>query len=146
MDGGSLMQNSTYNPETVKEFEKSKVSLSGQSAYGECTVTDITILTPVNIDLTLVDDFLLTGGTLIVKGGHMEDMVYMQVIHPLYGVVDEFISGFRILADSQKQFELSSPYPAKLPTGLILRVKYVPFAWIGIRDIAINYMLHKILV
>ena len=117
------MENSTYNPEHISHIEKSKVSLNGIGVYGESEVTDITIPVETHIDLTLTDDMLLTGGTLLVKGGNLEDKVSMQVIHPTLGIVKEFVTNYRIIEDSIKQFEMASAYPAKIPANLTLRLK-----------------------
>jgi hypothetical protein len=70
----------------------------------------------------------------------------MQIVHTTYGVVNEFITDYYIQEDFQKQFEISNTYPAKLAAGLILRVKYVPFATLGVRDIVVNYTLHLVMV
>jgi hypothetical protein len=140
------MQNSTYDPNKLADFEKTKLNLNGKGVYGESIVTDITIPVETHIDLLLTDDVLFTGGVLLVKGGHFEDKMSMQIVHPTYGVVNEFVTDFRIAEDTQKQFEMKNEYPAKLPAGLTLRIKYVPAPIVGVRDIAGNFILHKVLV
>ena len=72
--------------------------------------------------------------------------VYFQVVHPVLGVVNEFVSGFHIIEDEQKQLDLQLNYPAKLTKGLKIRCKYVAQEGTGTRDIAVNFYLHKILV
>jgi len=135
------MLNSGYDPVNVNDFEKSKLSFSGQGIYFECSEN-----AEASQDLVLADDYLLTGGTLIVKGGDLHDKVYLQVIHPQAGLLSEFVSGFRVIGDQQKQFDLQLPYPAKIPGGLSLRCKFVAGATVGVRDIAVNFYLHKVLV
>ena len=132
--------NTNYNPANVKDFEKGKLNFSGQSIYLECEPS-----LDNSADLALADDYLLTGGILLVQGGNFHDRVYLQVVHPTYGVIAEFVSGFRILPDSVKQFELQLDYPAKLYAGMSLRCKYVADAATGTRDIAVNFFLHKVL-
>jgi hypothetical protein len=136
-----MATNTTYDPQKSSDFEKSKLQFSGQSLYFE-TATMVT----ASQDLVLTDDYLLTGGTLLVQGGDMHDQVYLQVVHPTYGVVNEFVTGFRITPDSVKQFDLQLNYPAKLSAGLSLRCKYVASTALGLRDIAVNFFLHKVLV
>lgn len=140
-----MAQNTNYAPTQTTQLASDQVVFAGKGVYGEVNVVDIAIDNTTNIDLVLVDDMLLTGGVLMVKGGHFEDKVCMQVVHPVAGVVNEFVTDYRIAEDSIKQFELNSAYPAKIPAGLTLRVKYIPFAVAGLRDIAANYYLHKIL-
>lgn len=135
------MLNSTYDPQKVSDFEKGKLNFSGKSCLGTSTTGQIT-----NIDIVLTDDHLITGGILIVTGGKTLDMFSFQVVHPTFGVVNEFVSQYRVIQDSNRQFELSLPYPAKLAGGLSLRCKYESSAELGTRTIALNYMLHKILV
>lgn len=135
------MINSTYNPESITDFEKSKLNFAGKSVMGTSNASETT-----TIDLVLVDDHLLTGGLLIVKNGKMPDMVTLQIVHPAYGVVNEFVTKYRVIEDSNKQFELVLEYPARLFAGLSIRCKYESSADIGERTIAVNYFLHKVLI
>lgn len=135
------MINSTYNPESITDFEKSKLNFAGKSCLGTSNASEIT-----TIDLVLVDDHLLTGGLLIVKNGKMPDMVTLQIVHPTYGVVNEFVTKYRVIEDSNKQFELVLEYPARLFAGLTVRCKYESSADVGERTIAVNYFLHKVLI
>lgn len=132
-----------YNPSKVSDFEKEKLEFSGQSIYFESThETEFQ-----QSDLLLTEDYLITGGMLLVKNGSFEDKIYMQVVHPIVGVVNEFITGYRIVEGVQKQFQIELPYPAKLEAGLSIRCKYVPDqSQQGTRDIAVNLYLHKILI
>jgi hypothetical protein len=135
------MINSTYDPQKLSDFEKGKLEFSGQSIYFECSES-----MTQSADYLVTDDILITGGILLVKGGKLEDRVYLQVVHPTAGVINEFISGYRISEDVNKQFEMNLPYPAKIPAGLSIRCKYVADALVGIRDIAVNFYFHKIMI
>lgn len=134
------MINSTYDPQKVIDFEKGKLNFAGKSCIGTSLASEIT-----NIDITLTEDHLLTGGILIVKGGMMLDKISLQVVHPTAGILNEFVTQYRVIQDSNRQFELMLPYPAKLFAGLILRCKYESSSEPSTRTIAINYLLHKVL-
>lgn len=135
------MQGSIYDPVKTADFEKTKINFSGQSISLTCEENATS-----EGDLELADDYLMTGGMLLVKGGGFSDRVYVQIVHPTYGVVNEFISGYRICEDMIKQFDISLNYPAKLPAGLKIRCKYVAGDAVGTRDVAVNLYLHKVLI
>lgn len=137
-----MASNTTFKPIRSADLTADALNFAGHGTYGECVAEN----TEVHIDLQLADDVLLTGGVLLVKGGKFEDKISMQVVHPTMGVLNEFVTDYRVVEDSQKQFDLSSAYPAKIYAGLILRIKYVSCAIPGVRDIAANYYLHKVLV
>ena len=136
-----MASNTIYNPLKVSDFTKDSIKFSGQSIYFQCESN-----TEASQDYTLTDDMLLTGGILLVKGGKFTDRIYLQVVHPIAGVVDEFVSGFRVAEDSNEQFKIDLPYPAKIPAGLKIRCKYVSSSDVGTRDVAVNFFLHKVLV
>lgn len=135
------MQGSTYDPQNVGDFEKGKLNFAGKSCLGTSNAGETT-----NVDILLADDMLMTGGILIVKGGKMLDQISLQIVHPTYGVVNEFVTNYHVIEDSNRQFELLLQYPAKLATGLTIRCKFTSSADVGTRTIAINYLLHKILL
>jgi hypothetical protein len=136
-----MAQNTTYNPEKVSDFEKSKLNFLGQSVTGTVVENET-----INADLVLTDDFLMNGGVLIVKEAKITDKVSLQVVHPIYGVVNEFVKEYRLAEDQQVQFNLDLPYPAKLFAGLTIRCKYQASSDAGTRVFALNLMLHKVLV
>lgn len=135
-----MATNTIFNPKTLIEFSKDHLEFSGQSIYLDCDVSE-----EQTQDLALTDDYLITGGDLLVENGLIEDQIYLQVVHPVAGVIKEFISGFRIAADTIKQLNLQLPYPAKIPGGLSLRCKYVASSTGSSRKIAVNFYLHRVL-
>lgn len=133
--------NTTYNPTNTNDFDKTKLNFSGKSITFDCRPGETAYS-----DLQLTDDSLMTGGILLVKGGEINDQVYLQIAHPTLGVVNEFVSGFRIIEDQIKQFELQLNYPAKIFAGLSIRCKYVACSTMeSTRSIALNLILHKVL-
>ena len=128
------MQNSTFDPVTLNEFDKTKVNFNGLKAAGVCLAGQ-----SVNVDLPLTDDHFMTGATLNVVNNTPGDHALFQIVHPLAGVVGQYIDWY--------VFNLSKSltYPAKIPGGLILRVVYNS---VGTQDVQIfvNYDLHKAII
>lgn len=132
--------NTIYNPEKVSDFQKSKLNFAGRSITGTVNENET-----INADYTFIDDTLMNGGVLIVKEAKITDKVSLQVVHPTYGVVNEFVTEYRLAEDQQVQFKLDLPYPAKLVAGLTIRCKYVASEEKGQRIFALNLLLHKVL-
>jgi hypothetical protein len=128
------MINSTYNPLSVAEFDKSKMAFNGQKV--KAIVPAGTVM---NIDLPLTDDHLITGAMINLDGNVPGDEIKFHIVHPVYGIVNTFINWYA--ADFNKEI----PYPAKLPAGLIIRIAYTST---GTADVNIyaNFSLHKVLV
>lgn len=135
------MINSTYDPLKVIDFEKSKITFDGKSVLGSAVASETK-----NFDLLLADDYLITGGVLKVKGAKFFDLATLQIVHPTYGVVNQFVTDYCMNEDTQLQLHLEIPYPAKLIAGLLIRLVYKATADAGTRSIALNYQLHKVLV
>lgn len=139
------MQNSTYNPIHIDDFDKSKLTFDGQGTSGTLTATRTSTL-----DYTLTDDCLITGVELIINNGNYGDTLSLQVVdttgftgYPAGTVLDQFASNWNVTPTSDSQFDIV--YPAKLITGLSLRISYTSTGLINV-FVAANYKLHKILV
>lgn len=134
-----MPSNTTYNPQNVSEFEKSKLIKNAQGVSGTATAG-----TTTNFDLTLSDDCLMVGGFLLASGASAGDTVTFQVLMGST-VLAEFVSNWYMNPDSTKQDTPNANFPAKVNAGLTLRVIYNS---IGSTDvwIAINYDLQKVLV
>lgn len=135
------MINSTFRPTHKSQFKSDNVMFNGLSCFGQCDASS-----SATADLTLVDDHLITGGSLIVKNGKFGDKVRLQVVHPTMGVVSQFVTDYGIVSDSEFQLKMSEDYPSKIPAGLSLRIVYIANAAAGTREFCINYDLHKILI
>ena len=142
-----MPSNTLYNPMSVNDFEKNKISLNIIGIDGNFTGNSIS-----NIDLLLTDDVLVTGASVICKNHVFGDAISLQVVDTNnilgYGantVLNTFANNWIVSDDSQKQIDFVSPYPAKIIAGLTLRVSYTS---IGTNNgqIAVNYILHKVLV
>lgn len=132
--------NTTYRPLKTEEFQSDQVNFNGQATFGSAIESQTT-----SADLTLTEDHLMTGGTFLVRGGKFGDKIKLQVIHPIYGVVNQFITDYGVQSDNEFQFSLDLSYPAKLFAGLSLRVVYISTSEVGQRNYCINYLLHKVL-
>lgn len=132
------MINSTYRPTHKAQFESDKVDFDGKSVAGSAIESQT-----FNLDLTFSDDYLLTGGTLLCKGACWGDKVNFQVVHPAYGVVNQFVTEYRLKTDSEQQFNIDLEYPAKIAAGLTLRIVLMTTEEVGIRKVACNLYLHR---
>lgn len=132
--------NTSYNPQKVSEFAKDNLQFFGQSIYFTCDSGQLQ-----NGDLVLTEDYLLTGGTLLVYNGNIEDKISMQIVHPILGVLNEFVKDYRVTSDSVRQIVLDLAYPAKVPAGLIIRCKFEASIEGTTRKIAANLFTHKVM-
>jgi len=132
--------NTTFDPSNTSLFEKAKLN---KDAHGICATVTAGAVT--NLDFTLTDDMLVTGGVFLCSGGAQGDFVNFQVVHPIAGVLNQFITNWYIDPSTIRQETTKSNYPAKLPAGLILRVSYTSTGTSNVW-IAINYDLEKVLV
>lgn len=136
-----MPSNTTYNPENIKDFNKSALHFLGKSVAFTCAAG-----ANANGVLTLEDDVLLTGGILLVSGGKINDKIFLDVLAPNDALLLTFVDGYRVDPNNVKQTELALNYPAKLFTGFKVRVRYEAHADGGTRDVALNFYLHKVLV
>ncbi len=125
--------NTKYDVMNMLTIDKCKVNYCGKKVKATALPLQVT-----NLDFLLVDDMFITGAIVILTGNFEADEFKFQVIHPVYGVVNEFIDWFACNINK----ELS--YPAKIFAGLTLRMAYTNN---GTQDVIvkINYSLHKIL-
>lgn len=124
----------------IEQFTSDNVQFAGLSAYGQVNASETK-----NIDLSAPFDLCLTGAVVIVKNAKVEDKVSLQIVHPNGTVLNEFVTNWYLAEDQQEQFALSLNYPANIPQGLILRVKYIATSGIIVRDVMINYLTHRVM-
>lgn len=130
----------TYDPTNTSFFDKTKLNKDAKGVQATVTAG-----TSQNIDLTLTDDCLLAGGTVfLAKGAVAGDKVDFQVVHPVAGVLIQFITDWFVNPDSTAQVVPTVSYPAKAFAGLILRVIYHSTGGANVW-VAINYNREKVL-
>lgn len=137
-----MPSNTTFDPRHTIEFDKTKLNKAAQGKK-----VSINKGTTTNIDLTLTDDMVLAGGSvLLVKDVTWGDKVTFQVLSGST-VIIEFITNWYLNPDKMEQTIPTSNYPAKVVTGLTLRIVYTSVA--GVLDpapeLVINYNLEKVL-
>jgi hypothetical protein len=139
------MYNSTFNPSSIQEFEKSKLNYAAKG--NSCIVP---AGTEVDLDLIITDDMLITGAWVITIGSEFGDTAKFQVID-IYGVytgtpgtvLNSFIEGWNMVGDVNIHMDMQ--YPAKIYAGLALRLKYTSFGATDVK-LAANWKLHKVLI
>jgi hypothetical protein len=136
-----MPSNTVFNPQNLTDFEKSKLNKDAKGVAATMTAGQST-----SLDLTITDDVLMAGGTsVLVRGAAQGDKMDFQVVHPVAGVLVQFVTDWYVNPDSTLQQTPPSNYPAKLLTGLILRIIYHS---VGETDVwlAVNYNREKVLV
>jgi len=133
------MQNSNFNPISVNDFDKNKVSSANKGVETVATAGAST-----NLDLTLTDDVLLTGLQVIAQGSVFGDNVDLQVLMGST-VVAQFGTSIYLPSDEDIKLNEEAKYPAKIPAGLTLRLIYNSIGMTNV-PVAVNYRLHKVLV
>lgn len=141
-----MPSNTTYNPPNVDAFVKTAlnydaVGVSGTAAAGTST----------NIDYAVTNDMLLTGAQVLTNTASFGDSITFQLVDINnvlgYGanlVLNQFVTNWQLRTDSQEQINLHVNYPAKIATGLYLRLIYNSTGSSNVA-VAINYSLHKVL-
>jgi hypothetical protein len=98
--------------------------------------------TTTNLDYTLSEERYIDGVEILQNNAAVGDSVKFQVVHPTYGVLDEFGDSWYINASAGFQSPVILSYPAKIPAGLTIRVVYNSVGntnvWLGA-----NLRLHK---
>lgn len=140
------MIGSTYKPLRVLDFEASKLNFLGVGVATNCTPNGV-----IAVDYILIDDCLITGGTILVSNGTFGDKIDLQIVDVNntlgYGanfILNKFVSGWYIQA-GPSIVPISVPYPAKVYAGLAIRVIYTSVGS-SANSLAVNYNLHKVLV
>jgi hypothetical protein len=140
------MQNSILQIQQTTQLNSKNVNCDGRGAIGTVSAG-----TTGNVDYTLSDDCIITGGMLRSLNSAFGDSANFQIVDVNnvlgYGnnvVLNQFLTNWYMVADRQEQMNENFPYPAKIITGLVLRVVYTST---GTSDVTIcaNYRLHKIL-
>lgn len=140
------MQNSTLKLTQVEQFTSNNVNSNSQGTLGTAIAG-----TTTNIDYKLLDDCFITGGMLRTIGQIFGDSVTFQVVDVDnilgYGaglVLGQYITSWYLRSDAEEQVNESTTYPAKILTGLYLRVIYVSTGSTDVQ-VSVNYRLHKAL-
>jgi hypothetical protein len=93
-----------------------------------------------NLEITLAEELHIDGGTIVVKDANPGDYCTFQVVHPLAGVVEQFVNKWFVIPGSGKMDV--NVYRAKVPAGLKIRVVYNNEGSTDV-ECGINLRLHK---
>jgi hypothetical protein len=142
-----MPSNTTYNPPNIDAFIKTALNYDAVGVTGTAAAGNTT-----NIDYALTNDTLITGAQVLTNTAAFGDSISFQVVDVNnilgYGanvVLNQFVTNWQLRADSQEQIDLKVNYPAKIITGLYLRLIYVSTGTSPVA-VAINYSLHKVLL
>lgn len=94
-----------------------------------------------NLDLTMPEELYVDGGIVIVDGAHTGDYCVFQVVHPVTGVVEQFVNKWFVIPGTGKMDV--NVYRAKVPAGLIIRIIYNNTGSTDV-ECGINLRLHKL--
>lgn len=130
-----MPSNTIYDPKNVNEFEKQKLNKDATSVSATVPAG-----TTVNIDYEFAHDSLVMTSVLLVDGAERGDSVHLQVVHPVAGVVFQPITNWLIDPTVVKQHTPIANFPAKLFTGLKLRLVYHST---GATDVWVGFNLDK---
>lgn len=128
----------------VSDLDADKAKFKIQGFQGTAAVNATT-----NIDWAFPEERWMSGAILIAQGTHWGDKVTVQVIDKDnvlgYGantVLDEYVTDFYLIADSQFQVQIDCPYVALIPAGIYIRVKYTNTSVLDAVEVAMNVIAH----
>lgn len=140
------MNNSQFNPNSQAQYSKSDLNADFKGLKFAATAGATT-----SGDLLLSHDYLIDGAIFFAKGAAMGDYVNFKIIDKDnvmgYGantVLGQYVTTWYINPDSTFQADMKSIYPAKIFSGLYLRMDYISTGGTNV-DVIINYKLHKVL-
>lgn len=112
--------------------------------------TDVDTPVTTNIDWQVPEDRLINGTHVMLKNHDFEDSATLQVVDKDnvlgYGaglVLNEFATNWNFVSDQESQGIFILPYPAKLLTGLYVRLKYTAHGIVDDVKVKVNFIVHK---
>lgn len=140
------MNESILKVTRVDVFASDNVSANNQGMMAIIPAGKVTY-----VDLKMLDDNFLTGGILRTLNTQFGDYVDLQVVdvdNILRAgnniVLAQYCTSWYLRSDSQEQLNETINYPAKVLSGLYLRLVYHS---VGLENVTVtvNYRLHKAL-
>jgi hypothetical protein len=128
----------------VSDLDADKARYKLQGFKGTAAVN-----TTTNIDFELPEERWVSGGILMAQGTHWGDKICLQIIdiNNVLGagynfVVDEYVTDFYLVTDSEFQIQIESPYVALIPAGLFVRIKYTNTSVLDPVECVMNLVSH----
>lgn len=141
-----MASNTTTVCTQVAQFNSNVVVYNQRGVKGTCAAGKVT-----TIDLKMLDDVYLTGGVLLAKNAAFGDFCDMQVVdvdnimgYGAGAVLRQFVTNYFMDDSSVNQGAFDLPYPAKIITGLYMRLVYHSTGMTA-PQAAVNFALHTIL-
>lgn len=132
------------NVRRVTELDADKAKFKIQGFKGSATAN-----TTTNIDWAFPNERWVSGAVLMAQGTHWGDKLCLQIIDKDnvlgYGanvVLDEYVTDFYLVSDSEFQVQIDCPYVALVPAGVYLRVKYTNVNLLDAVEVAMNLISH----
>lgn len=142
-----MPSSTTYKPLRSGDLDSNKVNANAQGATGNITFGTAN----VNIDYTLTDDCLITGVIFFSNSANYGDYVNLQIVDttgilaPPGTVLLQVATNWYV--DPNNTMNVDFQYPAKVISGLTLRVVYTSVGiGLGTTKAFVNYKLHKCLI
>lgn len=141
------MINSKYAPINSSEYGAKDLNSNFQGTFFTAVNS-----TTTQHDYLVTDDHIIDGSEISVIGDPaLGDYLIAQVVDKDnvlgYGVnvtLNTFIPKWYVVPGIIKQINSESKYPAKIYSGLYLRIKYVSVGLVNV-DVVVNLKLHKVL-
>lgn len=128
----------------VADLDADKAKYKLQGFKGTATVNSTT-----TIDWKFPEERWVSGGILLAQGTHWGDKVALQIIDKDnvlgYGantVLDEYVTDFYLVTDTEFQVQLESPYVALVPANVYLRLLYTNTSLLDAVEVAFNLVTH----
>lgn len=128
----------------VTELDADRARYKLQGFKGNAAVNATT-----NIDFRLPEERWISGGILLATGTHWGDKICLQIVDVdnLLGaganyVLDEYVTDFYVVTDSEFQIQIDSPYIALIPAYMYIRVRYTNTSLIDPVEVAMNLTCH----
>lgn len=128
----------------VSELDADKAKFKIQGFKGIASVN-----TTTNIDWKLPEERWISGGILLAQGTHWGDKICLQIIdidNTLgYGantVLDEYVTDFYVVTDSEFQLQIEAPYIALVLANLYVRIKYSNTSILDPVEVVLNLVTH----
>lgn len=135
------MQNSTYNADTWNQVQASATRANALGIRKSCPAN-----TQTNIDYLLTDDVFLRAIEMLAQGVTFGDTIDLQVLDAELNILLTPVSGWALAASAmQTVVKYESIVPQKLLAGMTLRVIYNSTGLLLPANVAVNYVVPKIL-
>lgn len=133
-----------YYVRRVQDLDADKAKYKLQGFKGTASINSTT-----NIDWKLPEERWISGGILLAQGTHWGDKLCLQIIDKdnVLGfgtnfVLDEYVTDFYMVTDSEFQIQMEAPYVALIPANVYIRIVYTNTSVLDPVEVAFNLVTH----